>query len=737
MKLKSVLLALLFASQLAVAQQIGTWEIYSDMKKVKSAVLLSDLIYAATEGGAFSYNPADGSFKTFTKAEGLKSQFLTTIASDSKNRIWLGSQEGYLNVLDPADNSVQTIYDIYKTTKTKKQINDLFSSGDTVFVSTDFGLSLVSANSLSFYDSFLKLGSFTSEIPVKSAFKKNVIYVCTDAGVAVQKVGTQNLSVPDAWNNYSLGNQIPASSANRITSFGNLILLATSNGIFQYQNNAWQPFGLSGENVLDIKVSGSVIFALTDAQIYSYNGSGFTSLVVFSESSLPLNSILVKSQSEYFAATDKGLYESKSSSMKFPNGPEANQFVNLSVDPSGNLWAATGKNNAGLGAFRYDGSEWDVFNYQNTQNLTTNDIQNIYAGPDSSVYFLSWGRGLSVFKNGNVTTYNASNSDFIGIAADPNFVVIYDAAMDSKGNLWMTNFQTASRKPISVLTKDKKLYHYAFSSPAYTEDEWNQNIVVDQYDTKWFTIYNGTRGLYYFNENGTFTNTGDDTQGYIPGSSFLSDLITCLAVDNRGNLWVGTSQGINVINDVKNPKVSSSVAFSLRSQTITKIVVDPLDQKWVGTQQGVFVLSPDGLEILYSFDTKNSPLPSDDIKSIAIDAKRGIVYIGTDYGIATLTTASMQPVDSFSDIFVYPSPFVLDGSNVNLTIDGLVKNSSIKILNLNGNLINEIRSPGGRVAFWNGRDRDGNLVSSGVYILVAYDEEANNVATAKVAVIRK
>ena len=67
----------------------------------------------------------------------------------------------------------------------------------------------------------------------------------------------------------------------------------------------------------------------------------------------------------------------------------------------------------------------------------------------------------------------------------------------------------------------------------------------------------------------------------------------------------------------------------------------------------------------------------------------------------------------------------------------MIRNSSIKNFNISGNLIREIKTPGGKIAFWDGKDLNGNTVPTGIYIIVAYDEEANNVMTSKVAVIRK
>jgi len=83
-----------------------------------------------------------------------------------------------------------------------------------------------------------------------------------------------------------------------------------------------------------------------------------------------------------------------------------------------------------------------------------------------------------------------------------------------------------------------------------------------------------------------------------------------------------------------------------------------------------------------------------------------------------------------------PNPFYLP-SPVDLTVDGLVENSLIKILTIDGNLVKEIRSPGGRVGFWDGTDTRGDVVGTGIYLVVAYSEDGSQVATGKVAVVRR
>jgi flagellar hook assembly protein FlgD len=89
-------------------------------------------------------------------------------------------------------------------------------------------------------------------------------------------------------------------------------------------------------------------------------------------------------------------------------------------------------------------------------------------------------------------------------------------------------------------------------------------------------------------------------------------------------------------------------------------------------------------------------------------------------------------------MYAYPNPVLLDkGQPANINISGLVRDSQIKIFTVSGKMITNFASPGAGIATWDGRDDSGNLVASGVYLIVAYDTEGNNVGTTKVAIIRK
>ena len=113
------------------------------------------------------------------------------------------------------------------------------------------------------------------------------------------------------------------------------------------------------------------------------------------------------------------------------------------------------------------------------------------------------------------------------------------------------------------------------------------------------------------------------------------------------------------------------------------------------------------------------------------------VYVGTANGLTSFETPSILPVESFNGLNIYPNPLILKDGNILVTIDGLIRNTDIKIVTVSGKLVREFSSPGGRTAFWDGRDDNGNLVNSGIYIVIAFDQEGNSVETGKIAVLRE
>jgi hypothetical protein len=264
-------------------------------------------------------------------------------------------------------------------------------------------------------------------------------------------------------------------------------------------------------------------------------------------------------------------------------------------------------------------------------------------------------------------------------------------------------------------------------------------LVVDAFDNVWATVRDAAyRGVICLGNAGTIDSTA---AFHLSASNGLpSSEAKTLLVDNDNDIWVGTDRGIAIILEPSNPTRSGGIAAykPLNGLVINTIAVDPLNQKWVGTTEGVFLLSADGTQTLASFTVSNTAgkLMDNDVKSIAVDAASGTVYFGTMSGLASLTTPAAAPRASFDGLTVYPNPFLVP-SSAPLTVSGLVANSQMKILTVDGKVLRTLKTPGGLIGTWDGKDAQGEDVASGVYLIVAYAEDGSTVAAAKVALIKR
>lgn len=720
--------------------QVGKWENYTNQSDVNSVSISKDGIWAGTTGGVFFYSK-DNFFNQFNLLDGLKELTITTTEIDNSGKIWFGGKLGYISVYNPEKNEFNTIVTIALSEKTKKQINKLVLSGNKMYACTDFGISVIDANTFSFGDTYTKLGSFGVDSKINHVLPLDTLWIATEKGIAVQKSSYSNYLDPQAWWNFTTSNGLPANDVRRLIQFKDSIYAGTTNGLAVLRNNVFKPefsYLFASRVINDLKVKGDSLLILTDNFLAIYSNSSLS--IAYENYSISLREVQFQGNKIYLASTN-GIIKIEGSDIKtiIPPGPNSNFFPSIAVDGKGQVWAASGRDVVLKGFYRLSKDGWKNYTTTDYPVMGTNAIHRVKVTSDNTVWALGWGNGvIRVTNDTQLVRFSRTNVNGLnGVVENPNFVVIRSLAEDSKGNVWFLNYRASDNRSLIKLSKDSTWEFFVNEiNPSLTVTE---DIVIDQNDTKWILLekagqYQTVSGIVYFNEYGRMPSTW----GLITPDKFGNTTPTSIAVDLRNEIWVGTSQGMYIIPNPTKPTERISSVYILRTQYINCIAVDQLNNKWVGTTLGVWVLSPDGSSLIAQYNTKNSPLPDDNIKSIAIDNNSGTVYIGTDFGMASFNSFSVKPKESFDNLKIFPNPFIVNESqNTNLVIDGLVKNSVIKVLTIAGDIVTEFTTPGGRVAIWNGRDKNSNLVSSGIYFIVAYSEDGEQIATGKVAIIRK
>jgi ligand-binding sensor domain-containing protein len=161
MRDKIIIILVILYSLSFFPQQVTNWKNYTDMKRVLDVNFYDNVIWAATDGGAFNYSLQDNSFSVFSKADGLQGNSLTSTTLDNLGNVWFGSTNGVIDIYNPENESFSVILDIANSNQVNKRINNLNTISDTIIVSSDFGVSLIDVNSFLFYDTFFKFGDFT------------------------------------------------------------------------------------------------------------------------------------------------------------------------------------------------------------------------------------------------------------------------------------------------------------------------------------------------------------------------------------------------------------------------------------------------------------------------------------------------------------------------------------------------------------------------------------------------
>jgi ligand-binding sensor domain-containing protein len=169
--------------------------------------------------------------------------------------------------------------------------------------------------------------------------------------------------------------------------------------------------------------------------------------------------------------------------------------------------------------------------------------------------------------------------------------------------------------------------------------------------------------------------------------------------------------------------------YLFSNESILAMAVDGANRKWIGTANGLWLLSPDASKVISRFTVDNSPLPSNIIQSIAVDATTGDVYFGTQDGLVSYRGTATEGAESASDIKTFPSP-VPSGYTGPVTLKGFTTDADVRITDIAGQLIYRAKATGGQLV-WNGLDYTGHRPQTGVLLIFATNRDGTQTAVGK------
>jgi hypothetical protein len=764
MQKRLLYLFFLVVVQITFAQTNLSWQGYFSYTQIKAISESPTIIYAASENALFSKNNSTNIIKTTTTVDGLSGETITALYySPTFNKTMVGYQNGLLIVINEADGSMVKVVDIINKNlpNSIKRINGFMEFSGIVYVSTDFGLVQFNLATTKFGDTYF-IGDNGAEVKVsQTAIFNGFIYASTSSGIRKGDTANPNLIDFKQWQVVNAGDWAG------IVSFGTDLFAVNATGyVHKYDSgsNTFNGFLPLTEATTNFRSTANYLIITTANAVFVYNKQLVLQRQIHRNEVTGINSTFscatVISDTVYIGTTENGLVTTSLSSGSTyeniaPIGPTRNSIFSLQVTPT-QLWAVYGDYDTfynpypldDFGISKFTTSGW--FNIPFDAVFGAKSMSRIAINPanEKQIYACSFFSGLLKIENDVPTLlYNQTNSALESLSInppDPNYIDIRinGSAFDKSGNLWVTNSRIVNG--LKVLSSSGQWKSYAMDKilSAPSENDFAA-MVIDKYGTKWMaTSKNGVIG---FNESSnTFKKiTFGTDQGNLP----IQD-VRAVAVDNKNQLWIGTTKGLRVLSNVNNFQTESQLTTQsiiileenlaqelLYEQFINDIEVDGANNKWIGTaDSGVFMVSPNGQETKYHFTTANSPLPSNVINDISINSSTGEVFIATSKGLISFKGIATSASENLSTVYIYPNP-VRPEYEGTVKINGLLNKANVKITDVAGNLVFEAISEGGTLE-WDTTAFGKYKVASGVYMIFISAQDGGETKVKKVMIIR-
>jgi signal transduction histidine kinase/ligand-binding sensor domain-containing protein len=311
-------------------------------------------------------------------------------------------------------------------------------------------------------------------------------------------------------------------------------------------------------------------------------------------------------------------------------------------DRNGNLWLGS----PGMGLLQFDRDKRRFIRYRNRpgdpQSIGEDKVIALFLGRQGNIWI-----GLHSVGPNHFSPDKSAFEVFKHQADDPNSLsadFVNAILADSRGSLWLANDDGVNRL-------DRKTGKLTSIAVGIGTKPMIIDIMEDRSGILWFGTYG--RGLYSYDPNSGRSksyrhNSADPT-------SLSSDIVWRTFEDHAGNLWVGTSDGLDLLDrdkqsfHVYQPELNGGL-----KQIYVRIAEDEKGTLWLGTyQSGLHHFDPvtHRFTVYKSDPSDPSGLRDDSVGAVYV-ASTHLIWIGTGNGLNRLdpVTGKFAAYDSHSGL---------------------------------------------------------------------------------------
>lgn len=764
-KLSSLALLFFVLCFSVTAQQLGTWRMYLSYQIATKSAVSGSIIYSLMNGNLLSYDTEDGEVRTYDHLGELNDINIAYIAySKEAGKLLIVYDNSNVDLLDDEGN-VQNLSALKDKRILGKEVSYVSIDGSIAYLATGFG----------FVEIDMKEGVF------RNTYKLSYTIYCITASDEAVFIGTpegirrcmksDNMQLEENWKL-----RLNWGGFKNMYFYQGKLMAMNAQGLFALDPYRQVNPSYSSGNYTFLKQSGNQLIWGNATTV------GFTSDINAEGTIITIDNnwsdISFLGGTYWMSEQENGLRGYKTDGTTFtptgeivqPSSPRRDLAYNISWEGdrllvAGGINTHTGFNNPPTSMY-YENGEWT--NFTEMENIpeeyprlqvynTTNLVQD---PTDDTHHFASLCRtGLMEYRNGKfVKHYGHDNSPLHSLMPSSsryyNYVTCSALSYDAEGNLWMASSMRDT--VLHYLKPDGKwvnLYYENLHGVSLIDKILHHSSGIKLISSRRIDL----KGVFCIDTKGTERDKDDKTILHQTitnqdGTPYKPEHFYCLCEDLDGLVWVGTSDGLFVIEDVSqifdpnfqftqikiNRNDGSGLAdYLLNDVSIGCITTDAANRKWIGTQSnGVYLISADGQEMLHHFTTEDSPLPSNNVQSIAVHPGTGEVVFGTDRGLCSYIGDATAPEEelSKSNVTVFPNPVTPD-YNGPIAIRGLVDNTEVKIISTGGQLVWNGSSAGGTCT-WNCVANNGKRVASGIYHVVANTPDGGKAIVTRIVIVR-
>jgi len=574
---------------------------FANKKTIKLNRLVFLILFAC-----FSISLEAERVRIFTPDDGLSNSHITNIFQDSQGYIWIATENG----LNKFNGYSFTAYSEQPDDSTSLKGNYVYSvfedSHGNFWVGTTRGLFRYDRNTDSFHPFLIQSNNpfYLDRAIWMLEDRRGNIWV-SNPGDGIICLDALTLK-PTFFNRLNSNLQDINISCAYEDSAGNLWLGTDGNGLYVFNTNT----GTINKYVADPSMPGS----LNNGHIYSIcsNAKG---------------EVLVGTLGGGVNRFDPLTHTFKP--MMQENSQIANQVFDLCLDRSGNLWVGTD----GAGIVRYDanGNKLPNLNILPPDvDLKNSKVHQIYEDQQGNIWIVVYQKGvlfipsdMGVFKNYGYDPFNPAYS--IGTAC------VISVLEDSRGDVWIG---TDGDGLYRINSTDQHIVHFSIQTyPAFPS-----NVITTLYEDSNKDIWIGTfiAGMFRYNrKSGQFDSRYQTSDS---PNSLGHNHVTKFVEDGAGNIWIGMNGGgINRFDPKRKEfKQYRSTGIlnhenQLASNWVYDLLIDDRGAIWIATSNGVNVFDPK-TEVFTNLSSREPSLNTNLVYCLNRDFQ-GNIWLGSFFGL--------------------------------------------------------------------------------------------------------